>query len=96
MKGNLKRRPAVLIASLMIVAAAMIVSPVWSWGEEADAAVKYLPGVTEEMTGHAYWSEQMKEPDKVLADRDELKVIQESLYIEKGIMMLPLCSIGRS
>ena len=95
MKGNLKRRPAVLIASLMIVAAAMIVSPVWSWGEEADAAVKYLPGVTEEMTGHAYWSDQMKEPDKVLADRDELKVIQESLYNEKEIMMTDLSAWTR-
>ena len=81
MKKKRLKITALLAAVVMIMT--LIPSP-------AAAAVKYHEDVTAEMSKASYWSDKMKEPEKVLASEDSLDEIQQSIYSAGGMNMTDL------
>jgi hypothetical protein len=65
----------------MILAAAMVFAFIPQFSM---AAVIYMPDVTKEMSSAGYWSDKMKEPDKILADNEKLSEIQKAIYDAKS------------
>ena len=71
----------------LLAAVAMIMTLIPS---SAAAAVKYHEDVTAEMSKASYWSDKMKEPDKVLATEEGIAEIQQSIYSAGGMNMTDL------
>ncbi len=68
----------------------LVFSPFAGSAAFAAAPVGYLPGVTEEMTDAAYWTEGIEDPDAVLATAEDIAKINDAAIAAKGSGMLDL------
>ena len=81
----MKKKRLKITALLAAVAMIMTLIP-----SPAAAAVKYHEDVTAEMSKASYWSDKMKEPEKVLATENGIDEIQRSIYSAGGMNMTDL------
>lgn len=76
-----KMLTALSVAALAISAMAPVTS---------DAAVMYLPDVTEQMSQASYWSSKTANPDQVLADADAIAAINKEITATNGTRTIDL------
>ena len=57
---------------------------------KADAKVLYMPDVSADMSKASYWSDKMPDPNKILAEYDDIKALNQVIATDKATFMTDL------